>query len=881
MEKLNLASIELSDAERDLAGTSNISIASSQSASPTGIPSSRESQLENYNSIANSSFALSNSHIVASHNQTPDRLGLQLLLPNDDPAGDIIFVHGLGGSALKTWSWKRDVANFWPTWLGDEDELSSFRIFSFGYKANFKGAATNLNTIDFANDLLFSMLSFSGRSRDGTEGYRTTDHNLERNGLSVIDKTYPLFGYATIYWAYHVSNSPYISEGLQIVLKLFLEKYSLSWIEAISVLGNMGILTRSAQYLKAYSTRRSRGSNADVDNNLLGLHDPQNDMANIFGSWANDFIHIVGKFGRNIAQHPPSIYRLVPPFCPQRSMVGIAYRITDSNSVSVAGLPPDEGWSDCLSSVNVGQDETAYKVVATDAYFITLITRNGTAVIWNAETCEEARRIRHNEYVMMMVLNRAGTRLATAGTSTYRVWDISSGKELYRLPKTAEERTMTVAFGHTNSELLIGSSDPLNAPELVRWQADGKSVVILCFGTEIFEWDLYKDEQTKYDESHNINTREMTTSADGSLLLTSSNAGTISVWTLPRMQLIYRLVNVNAFIRDITFSPSGQRFYDTRESVCNVWEPDALVRLDEHDLSDASALAESFVTTEPVVLHDESSESQVSAFATGPDDMHYCCGKEDGSVTIHEAAGGTKVRKMYGYGATSTVLLRAWSKSGRYIVSCDDSGHIISKRLEVKSGGKWAVFPGLDIRIRYAVPQFVFSNDEKLLLISTSSEDFVWDLKKKVEICSRRHEHLHAGKWIADPTNAEIILFVSHEAVHQYKWMTLECSGSSCLQPTVEPINKPKGVVRKLALTKDGTNLVYEVIPSQLSDGLLISAVATSSLNPWTVELPCQLAGDGDTEPAWHVLLSEVWKSYNYKKWYAAVTAAGNENNTI
>lgn len=153
-----------------MACSSNISISSPQTASPTINPSSRQSQLENYNPIANSSFAFSNSHTLASRNQTPDRLGLQLLLPNDNPAGDIIFVHGLGGSALRTWSWKRDVANFWPTWLGDDDESSSFRIFSFGHNANFKGAATNLNTIDFAKDLLFSMLSFSGRSQDGTEG---------------------------------------------------------------------------------------------------------------------------------------------------------------------------------------------------------------------------------------------------------------------------------------------------------------------------------------------------------------------------------------------------------------------------------------------------------------------------------------------------------------------------------------------------------------------------------------------------------------------------------------------------------------------------------------------------------------------------------------
>ena len=742
---------------------------------------------------------------------------------------------------------------------------------------------------------------------------RTTDQNFEQNGLSAVVKIHPLFGYATTYWAYHVSRSPCTSEDLKIVLGLFLKKYSLSWIEAVVLLGNLRDLMRSAQYLKTYSKKGPIGSDIDINSNLSSLHEPYNGTRNMFELWANDFIHIAGKFGRNLVQHPPAIYRLVPPFCPQRSMIRTAYRITDINSVSVAGLSPDEGWSDCLASVNVGQDETAYKVLATDGYFVTLITRNGTAVIWDAETCGDERRIHHNEYVMIMVLNRTGTRLATAGTSTYRVWDISSGRELYCLPKTTEERTMTVAFGSTDSELLIGLencsvacynletllvvsrwvaqeslyeirgcpslvsispdlrkvamawrgdplmvwdlakslppqkcrvtgfSDPLNAPELVRWKPNGNSVVILCFGTQIFEWDLYKDEKSEYSKSHNMNAREIAISADGSLLLTSSNSGTMSVWALPSMQLIYQLVNVNAFIRDVTFSPNGQRFYDTRDSVCNVWEPDALVRPDVEDLGDASSLVESFATIDPVILHDESSESQVSAFAVGPDDMHYCCGKEDGSVTIHEATGGTKIRKVYGYGATSTVLLLAWSKSGRYIVSCDDSGHIISKRLETKGPGKWAVFPRLDMRIRDAVQQFVFSNDEKLLLISTSLQGFVWDLKQKVEICSRPRGHLCDGKWIADPTNAEIILFVSNEIVRPYNWTTLECSDSTCLQSTVEPLNKSKSVVRKLVLTTGGKNIVHEDITSQPFNGLLISALATLPLTPQKVELPCQV----------------------------------------
>lgn len=109
-----------------------------------------------------------NQRAISSDGQPPDLLGLQLLYDNIEPDGDIVFVHGLGGTAMRTWSWKRDVSYFWPAWLTEEPGLSKFRIFSFGYNSNFKGAGTNLNTIDFAKDLLYSMLTFSGGLGEGT-----------------------------------------------------------------------------------------------------------------------------------------------------------------------------------------------------------------------------------------------------------------------------------------------------------------------------------------------------------------------------------------------------------------------------------------------------------------------------------------------------------------------------------------------------------------------------------------------------------------------------------------------------------------------------------------------------------------------------------------
>jgi len=89
-----------------------------------------------------------------------DPLGLQLVTDQENPSADIIFIHGLGGSAFRTWSWQRNPDNFWPRWLARDEGLGSCRIFTFGYDANFKGDAHGLDILDFAKDLLLQMLSY-------------------------------------------------------------------------------------------------------------------------------------------------------------------------------------------------------------------------------------------------------------------------------------------------------------------------------------------------------------------------------------------------------------------------------------------------------------------------------------------------------------------------------------------------------------------------------------------------------------------------------------------------------------------------------------------------------------------------------------------------
>ena len=184
-----------------------------------------------------------------------------------------------------------------------------------------------------------------------------------------------------------------------------------------------------------------------------------------------------------------------------------------------------------------------------------------------------------------------------------------------------------------------------------------------------------------------------------------------------------------------------------------------------------------------MISRDEVSQSQVTAVATHPEETYYCCGREGGSIVIHESIHGKKVRKVYSHSSTSSVTILSWSHSGKYIVSANDSGRVIAKRLEMKEMGKWAVFPVFDFRSEEPIRQFVFSEKEKLLLVSTPCTDCVWDLKAKREICRQKWNTRQSRRWIQHPLQTELLIWINPLEVHTYSWMTLEHSDPAQTSP--------------------------------------------------------------------------------------------------
>jgi hypothetical protein len=72
---------------------------------------------------------------------------------------DIIFVHGLGGSAIGTWTHSQTKA-FWPAWLPKEEGMENIRIMTFGYDSSLGSILSPRNALgvtEFARQLLDSV----------------------------------------------------------------------------------------------------------------------------------------------------------------------------------------------------------------------------------------------------------------------------------------------------------------------------------------------------------------------------------------------------------------------------------------------------------------------------------------------------------------------------------------------------------------------------------------------------------------------------------------------------------------------------------------------------------------------------------------------------
>ena len=273
---------------------------------------------------------------------------------------------------------------------------------------------------------------------------------------SQINRNQPpaLLNYATSAWFVHFSlGSSTNPDILDSVVKFLQGPYILTWINVAARKKDLGALVVATRYLADVVIKLRR---LDYEESLA-----QRQAVGVIECWATDLIKIVGKFGSSLSRCPESIYKLIPPFCPEDSIIYQQFGRKERKALQVSGITRN-GWDDCLAPFSLEQGFVASSVLAAGSRIVILANIRNLAhmIIYSSATFEEQRRITHPERVFSIQVNKLRNCLVSYGYATTRVWDIATGncmKMVKNPPK--RPRPQTLLFVEKDNSILVGSEE--------------------------------------------------------------------------------------------------------------------------------------------------------------------------------------------------------------------------------------------------------------------------------------------------------------------------------------------------------------------------------------------------------------------------------------
>ncbi|KAK4458531.1 hypothetical protein QBC42DRAFT_290437 [Cladorrhinum samala] len=590
---------------------------------------------------------------------------------------------------------------------------------------------------------------------------------------------HPFLSYAASCWAHHASYAP-TSSDLGTLVEKFLNKSALLWIHAVALLGDMRILTRTGESLRALSDCQT---DTTTKENLL--------------QWSRDLTRFPGRFGRILALDPLAIYQHIVPFCPTQSMLRRHFGQFDA--ISVSGVS-ESSWGNCVGRLILGKLHGFIIGVVCQGPYVVAVTANCELIVAYAESCDEIKRITLEEVsedeirVPAMASSETPSLLAVADGRRVRIWDLATGEEVLSTPPSPRGAVLALAFKNNDEHLLIGYDDlsvhcfklateveewehTLRPPEAMRIRPDimsispgGDWVIVVCKthghlyawsldmpdsryprqrlhpGCEwrrmpnrvlwrpemlsvfikyvdgaLFEWDLQSDMLKKLP---NISAEELALSFDGKLLcVDDEDRSAVLIWRLSDNSILHEWYN-RPKIRAFAFSPDGRRLYRSFGPYCDVWELDAILDAPVADgcLPDSPA--------EPGAAIEDSPEPD--CWLTNPGIRSVLL---DASGCVYLTRGWYRQPLLYdpanrqtATGNQDTVSIirlgnepAVLSPSGRYVATGDPQRHIILytvRRSDTPEGHSIEINPIHKLSLMENPVQLLFHRSDEYILIA-------------------------------------------------------------------------------------------------------------------------------------------------------------------
>ncbi|KAJ7246869.1 WD40-repeat-containing domain protein [Mycena haematopus] len=486
--------------------------------------------------------------------------------------------------------------------------------------------------------------------------------------------------YASLFWAYHLSNTETDREILSI-LEAFMTNQFLYWLEVLSLLNEVPVAIQSLKY---------------VQNCTEAL---QNDIA--------DALRFLAGFAPLIAQSVPHIYISGLPFSPSNSLVYKRFTSSFPQTLHFTG-PLGTNWSTLLKAFHGHTDWVLSLVFSPNGKQIVSGSKDHTVRVWDAETGTELICIQTNYQVHTVAFSPDGCQIMSGGEGIH-LWDSQTGS-LNNGP-LGDVMVLSAAFspngkwlascGFYRKEVQLrdsttgtlvgtfeGHTDRVNS---VIFSPDGKRVATGATDCTVRVWDTATQALTTGPcVGHIACVSSVAFSPDGEWVASGSDDRTLRVWdSVTGIKVAGPFEGHTDHVTSIAFSPNGNQIVSgSDDHTVIIWDsrtcevvagpfmhPERLMvvvfSLDgKHILSgcrnqtirmwDAEIAAVDF---EQVPGHGES----VASVSFSPDGQLIASGSKDGTVQLWNSTTGTLVLGPLEH--TEGVSSTSFSLDGKHIAS--------------------------------------------------------------------------------------------------------------------------------------------------------------------------------------------------------------------